>query len=30
MKCWGWLLLWTFVYVLIATILLEFIDRDRR
>ena len=30
LKCWGWLLLWTFVYVLIATILLEFIDRDRR
>ena len=29
-KCWGWLFLWTFVYVAVATISLEFIDHDRR
>ncbi len=28
--CWGWLVLWTFVYVAVAVISLEFIDRDKR
>ncbi len=30
LNCWKWLVLWTVVYVLIAVILLEFIDRDKR
>ncbi|MCR5674375.1 MAG: ABC transporter permease [Lachnospiraceae bacterium] len=30
LKCWGWLLLWTLVYVCISVISLEFIDRDKR
>ncbi len=29
-RCWRWLLLWTFIYVVIGTLSLEFIDRDRR
>jgi hypothetical protein len=29
-RCWGWLVGWTLVYVLIATFLLEFIDKDKR
>lgn len=29
-RCWLWLILWTFVYVVIAVILLEFIDKDKR
>ncbi len=30
LKCWGYLLLFTAVYALIAVIFLEFIDRDKR
>ena len=30
LNCWKWLVLWTVVYVVIAVILLEFIDRDKR
>ncbi len=30
LKCWLWLLFWTAVYVLVAVILLEFIDKDKR
>jgi len=29
-KCWGWLLMWTFVYVIITVLLLEMIDLDKR
>lgn len=29
-RCWGFLLLWIFVYVAVAVIALEFIDRDKR
>jgi hypothetical protein len=29
-ECWGWLVIWTFVYVVAATIMLEFIDKDKR
>ena len=29
-KCWGWLLLWTLVYIAVAVVSLEFIDKDRR
>ena len=29
-RCWGWLVSWTIVYALIATFLLEFIDKDKR
>lgn len=28
--CWKWLILWIFVYVALAIILLEFIDKDKR
>ncbi len=27
---WSWLILWTVIYIILATILLEFIDRDKR
>lgn len=30
LKCWMWLILWTFVYVVMAVMLLEFIDKDKR
>jgi ABC-type transport system involved in multi-copper enzyme maturation permease subunit len=30
LKCWGWLIMWTAVYVFIAMLLLENIDRDKR
>ena len=30
LKCWGWLILWSFVYVCAAVFILESIDRDRR
>ncbi len=30
LKCWGWLIMWTVVYVFIAMLLLENIDRDKR
>lgn len=30
LKCWGWLVMWTVVYIIIAIILLEFIDKDKR
>ncbi len=30
LKCWGWLILWTLVYVAAAVLLLELIDRDKR
>ncbi len=30
LRCWGWILLWTVVYVAATVILLEFIDRDKR
>lgn len=29
-RCWRWLVSWTIVYALIATFLLEFIDKDKR
>ena len=29
-KCWGWLLMWTLVYVMITVLLLEMIDLDKR
>ncbi|MCR4814432.1 MAG: ABC transporter permease [Lachnospiraceae bacterium] len=29
-KCWAWLIVWTLIYVGAATIILEFIDKDRR
>ena len=29
-KCWGWLIMWTFVYVMITVLLLEMIDLDKR
>lgn len=29
-NCWKWLIIWTVIYVVIAVILLEFIDRDKR
>ena len=29
-KCWAWLIMWTFAYILIATIILESIDKDKR
>jgi hypothetical protein len=29
-KCWGWLIMWTFVYVIITVLLLEMIDLDKR
>lgn len=29
-KCWGWLICWTVVYVAIAVVILEFIDKDKR
>ena len=29
-RCWIWLVSWTIVYTLIATFLLEFIDKDKR
>ena len=29
-KCWIWLIAWTFVYVAIAVGLLELIDKDKR
>ncbi len=28
--CWGWLIFWTVIYVFLALIILEFIDRDKR
>ena len=30
LRCWRWLILWTVIYVAVATIPLEFIDRDKR
>lgn len=30
LKCWGWLIIWTVVYVILAVALLEFIDKDKR
>ena len=30
LKCWGWLLMWTCVYVIITVLLLEMIDLDKR
>lgn len=30
LKCWGWLIIWTVVYVILAVVLLEFIDKDKR
>ncbi len=29
-KCWRWLIMWTFVYVMITVLLLEMIDLDKR
>ena len=29
-KCWAWIVMWTFVYIAVAVIVLEFIDKDRR
>ena len=29
-KCWGWLIMWTLVYVMITVLLLEMIDLDKR
>lgn len=29
-KCWGWLILWTFLYIIITVIILERIDKDKR
>lgn len=29
-KCWGWLILWTAIYVALSVIILEFIDKDKR
>ncbi|MBP3278681.1 MAG: ABC transporter permease, partial [Butyrivibrio sp.] len=29
-KCWGWLIMWTIVYVIITVLLLEMIDLDKR
>ena len=29
-KCWGWLIIWTVVYAILAVVLLEFIDKDKR
>ena len=29
-KCWAWLIAWTLIYVGAATVVLEFIDKDRR
>ena len=29
-KCWGWLILWTVIYAMAATLILEFIDNDKR
>ncbi|WP_022768740.1 MULTISPECIES: ABC transporter permease [unclassified Butyrivibrio] len=29
-KCWGWLIMWTFVYVMVTVLLLEMIDLDKR
>ena len=29
-RCWGWLLLWTLVYIAVSVAALEFIDKDRR
>ena len=29
-RCWRWLILWTIVYISVAVIALEFIDKDRR
>lgn len=29
-RCWGWLLLWILVYIAVAVVSLEFIDKDRR
>ena len=30
LKCWGWLIIWTVVYAILAVVLLEFIDKDKR
>ncbi len=30
LKCWGYLVIWTLVYVAVAVVALEFIDRDKR
>ena len=30
LKCWGYLLLFTFIYAFVAVVFLEFIDRDKR
>ena len=30
LKCWGWLVAWTFVYVILTVLLLEMIDKDKR
>ena len=30
LKCWGWLIIWTVVYAVLAVVLLEFIDKDKR
>ena len=29
-KCWGWLVLWTLIYIALTILLLESIDRDKR
>lgn len=29
-KCWGWLIIWTVAYAILAVVLLEFIDKDKR
>ena len=29
-KCWAWLIMWTFVYIFIAVMILEMIDKDKR
>ena len=30
LKCWGWLIFWTIAYLVLAVILLERIDKDKR
>lgn len=30
LRCWGWLLMWTVVYVILTVFLLESIDKDKR
>ena len=29
-RCWAWIVMWTIVYIAVAVIILEFIDKDRR